>query len=421
MSTQRLAKGLLGPIAFCAAGLLNEGYGATLTTATCSQGDVQAAIDSAAPGDTVQLPAAACAWSRVTLAKSITLTGMGQTRTVIDVSNGNPVFVITRQTNGPIRIANLAFVARNNNNLPHPIYVQGGWPQGQPVVFRDVTFTATAATLVDVKLPGGVIFSRITFNGGWNDFLLTVKELTTNSWQSPDSIGNRDLTGLQNLYIEDSVFNGGSNGIVDCDDNCRIVVRKNQFINSGGFNSHGKDTSTHGMRHFEIYDNSFTNPDTTCPDGITSLSNINQFIWIRGGTGVIYNNSLVNLRSQCWGDKPEIRLSIRGAEDVRPQGSCTSVKYPVPHQLGQNHDGTSYFLDPIRLWNNSQDIAIYAGWQWGNPCGFSFADFFQWGRDGINGTPRPGYTPYQYPHPLAAGTAISHDLQAPTNLTATLQ
>ena len=130
------------------------------------------------------------------------------------------------------------------------------------------------------------------------------------------------------------------------------------------------------MREFEIYSNSFLFPDQTCTQGNSSLSNINQFIWLRGASGVIYNNSFANLTSSCWGTKSEIRLSIRGAEDDRPQGTCSQVAYPVPHQVGQSNNGTSDFTDPIYFWGNTGTVQIAGGWSWGNPCGFDWNNFF---------------------------------------------
>ena len=400
----------------------------TITATSCSGTDVQTAINSASAGDTVSVPAGNCSWTSVTLSKAITFQGAGQGSTNIDVSGGNPVFTITKQSAGITEIQNFTFSASNNNNLPHPIVAQGSWLNAQPVIFQNDTFILNGATMLDVTVAGGVIFSHITFNGQWNDFLMTVKDLSDpNSWTTADSLGMHDTTGLMNIYVEDSTFYGGSNGVFDCDDDCRLVARHNSFAESGGFNSHGEDSSPYGMREFEIYNNSFTFPDKTCSGGNASLSNINQYIWLRGASGVIFNNSFDPLYSSCWGDKPEIRMSIRGAEDDRPQGTCAQVSYPVPHQLGQNNNGTRDLTDPIYFWGNTgtldgggYTIEVFSGWAWGNPCGFNWNTFFQWGRDGVNtslslpiilpagggsvegigGTAKPGYTPYTYPHPL---------------------
>src|SRR6185436_16195758 len=54
------------------------------TVTSCSQADVQDKIDDATHGDTVEIPAGTCTWStQVTVNYGITLTGAGQTSTII--------------------------------------------------------------------------------------------------------------------------------------------------------------------------------------------------------------------------------------------------------------------------------------------------------------------------------------------------
>jgi hypothetical protein len=130
------------------------------------------------------------------------------------------------------------------------------------------------------------------------------------------------------------------------------------------FNSHGWDTSPVGVRHFEVYENQFLHAG-----GTDDIANQNWSIWIRGGTGVIFDNVLDDIAGSYWGNKDEVRFSIRGAEDARPQGACSDVTYPVPHQIGQSHDGANSVTDPIYLWGNTGAVAIAADWNWGNPCG----------------------------------------------------
>jgi len=419
----------------------------TVNAASCSSTDVQNAINTAVAGGTVSVPAGNCTWSNlVTLSKAITLNGAGAGVTKITLGSLSPIFQITKQTNGVTRISNITFVAGPNNAVfPFGINVGGPWPNGQPVIFQNDAFVTVSSDMIGVATPGGVILSHNTFNGTWDTRLIVIKDTGTTSWTTADTMGSRDTSGWNNIYIEDNQFVGGSNGITDCDDSCRMVVRHNTFgangQDSGGINSHGEDSSPQGMRHFEIYNNSFLFPDKSCAAGNSSLSNINQWIWIRGGTGVIFNNNFDHLQSTCWGTKTEVRLSLRGAEDDRPQGTCSQVTYPVPHQLGQNHNGTSSFTDPIRFWGNTGTvISVSGGWTWNNPCGFNWNTFFQWGRDGENaslllpillsltggsvsglgGSPKPGYTAYTYPHPLVQGSSSSNPV-APTNLAATVQ
>lgn len=436
----------LGLILLCCTGVR-----AQVNAASCSSKDVQSAINSASSGQTVNVPSGNCSWgtSAVSLSKAIILNGAGQGATNIDVSGGNPAFTIAQPSSGTTYIQNLTFTASNNENTPHTIEITGTWPPKGAVVFEYDTFMDTYSTFLESDVAGGVIISHITFNGNQDGALITVKDLTdTNSWTSPNSLGTNDTTGLMNIYIEDSAFNNGWNGIVDCDDNCRMVFRHNTLTNSGGFNSHGEATSPFGMRQFEIYDNVFKYPNPN-----NTNVNLNWFIWIRGGSGVIWGNTMDELYGSSWGDKSEVGLTIRGAEDNRPQGSCAQVNYPVPHQIGQSNNGKSDFTDPIYFWGNTSTassphpsgdyIQVSGGWGWGNPCGFDWNTFFQWGRDGVNtslkapitlssgggsvegegGTAKPGYTPYPYPHPLVTGqgTQSSGGPAAPTGLVATVQ
>lgn len=406
---------------------------------TCSQADITAAITAAAAGSTVTVPAGNCTWSTaspVNIAKNITLNGAGQGVTNITLS-GSASMDITKQVAGPIRIQNLSFNC-STKVVPHVVTARGPWPTGQPIIFRNITFNMNGCDFMTAFTPGGIIFANFTFNAGViGDTLYTGKDVnnTGNSWGVASSLGTLDTTGFYNTYIETGVHNGGN--VTDCDDGCRAVMRFNTVNESTGFNSHGDDTSSIGMRQFEIYSNHFFYPDKTCPNGALSPSNINQYIWIRGGTGVIYNNDSQSLFSSCWGDKNEWKFAIRGAEDVRPLGiSCGATTYPAKHQLGQGSNGTIDILDPIYIWGNTSNdgidpgingpvnVGIQNGWQWNNPCNFDWNTFFRWGRDAINttlgsptmpfqggivegafGTAKPGYTAYPYPHPLVGGTA----------------
>ena len=190
-----------------------------------------------------------------------------------------------------------------------------------------------------------------------------------------------------------------------------------------------------GMRHMEVYDNQFLFPDHTCDNscGIQCLSNVNQFIWIRGGTGVIFDNYFDHLSSQCWGTKTEIRFP---SVERKMQGH----KVPAPTRIipcriksGKAINGT----DPIWIWGNTGQsvVNVQTAWSWGNPCGFDWNTFFQWHRDaentslpnplvlppngggvsGLGGTPKPGYTPYTYPHPLCSGNPTPTPTLTPTS------
>lgn len=368
---------------------------ATVNASSCSQSNVAAAISSAANGDVVQVPAGTCSWSGLSIAKPIHLKGAGVGQTNITISDNT----VTKQSGGVIRVTGFSF-SRSGGGSGYGFEVRGSWRNAQPVVFQNNAFTISDSNLFLLNVAGGVVIAGNSFTGGWDDSFIKPKDSSDSdgSWASADTMGTRDTTGTLNHYIENNTFYGGTNQGIDCDDSSRCVYRNNTLTYSS-FNSHGMDTSPIGVRHVEVYNNMFIHNG-----GTSQIANQNWAVWIRGGTGVIYGNQIADIAGSYWGNKAELRFSIRGAEDARPQGSCSNVRYPVPRQVGQNHNGSGYFTDPIYIWGNAGTVAVAANWDWGNPCGLSWSTFFQWGRDAVNtGTPKPGYTAYPYPHPLTQG------------------
>ena len=421
--------------------------------ADCQQTTVQNGINAATAGDTLNMPAGNCTWTAMTLNKAITLHGAGVGVTVITI-NGHGAWQITKQASGITRLQNFTLKninAEDSGGPSHDAVVIGGpWPTGDPIIIQNMSFDNSGATqtMFGIGVPGGVIFSQGTFIGNPNGgILMQVKSSNTASWNGPtgSTLGMLDSTGKLNLYVEDMTFQSSLDG-VDCDDNCRIVWRHNTHGSSGalsssttwsgGFNSHGHDSSPYGMRQFEVYSNTFnfTRIDSSCSTGNAAFSNINWEIWIRGGSGVIYNNTMAPLVSGCWGTKPMIKLDIRSIEDQRFGTACGSLTYPRNHQLGQSNNGTVDITDPIAFWGNVSSlpgtkphgffINVPNGFDWGNPCALpDWNVFFQWGRDAVNtsltlpvvqpaggevegqgGTPKGGYTAFTYPHPLVTSS-----------------
>ena len=371
------------------------GFSGTVHAAlSCSQSDVQAAIGLAAVGDKVSVPAGDCSWSGLTLAKAIHLQGAGKGVTNIALTGATS---IVKQADGVVRVSDFSFAKTGGGNGSKGFVVSGGWKTAEPVVIENNDFAISNSGLFVLNVAGGVIIAANSFDGGWDDSFIQPKhdQDPEKSWSSPDTLGAHDAAGKLNHYVEANTFYGGTNQGIDADDSTRVVYRYNELTYSS-FNTHGWATSPVGVRHFEVYKNKFQHPGGSEP-----IANQNWAIWIRGGTGVIFENSFDDIAGSHWGQKDEIRLTIRGAEDARPQGACSSVSYPVPHQIGQSHDGSKSVTEPLYLWGNTGTTTVSAGWNWGNPCGLTFADFFKWGRDAMNdGTSKPGYTPYVYPHPL---------------------
>jgi hypothetical protein len=311
-----------------------ESRGRTIGAASCSATDVQNAANSASMGDIVLVPGGSCTWYShgVSIDKAIGVRGAGRKTTNITLT-GSDALTITMQSMGNIRVSGFSFLSSGGGPSVYSILIQGAWRQDQSVIFQDNDFTQSDNEMLYSTVAGGVILSHNAFAGGATDNALHIRDLvTTNSWTTADSLGKNDETGTLNSYVEDNTFNGYSLGALYCDTNCRIVVRHNTF-------SYGGVYSDPGLRHFEVYGNDFYYPESS-----SNLSNVPWFIWLQDGTGMIYDNHFDALMSQNWGTKPEIKLTIRGAEDA---GTCAYVSYPVPHQIGQNNNGANDFTDPI--------------------------------------------------------------------------
>jgi hypothetical protein len=225
------------------------------------------------------------------------------------------------------------------------------------------------------------------------------------------------VNGATNLYVEDCDFHAYLT-TYDFDNNSRAVFRYNVLDNCTQ-GSHGADTSTIGVRHFELYNNelifdSFADCDTEL--------DLQWFFWGRGGTGVITDNVLPRITSTCAGQKGNIRFSVLNTRrDSGPY--CCWSQYPAPHQVGQGfgtgaafHQFTSQcgayaggdysyyiFSEPVYIWNNTGTGGNSVGLAEddADQCGNNqhVQDYVQEGRDYIIGA-KPGYQKFTYPHPL---------------------
>jgi hypothetical protein len=360
---------------------------ATIAASSCQQSDVQSAISSASNGDVVSVPAGNCSWSSMSISDGIHLQGAGSGATNISVSGS-----ITLNKNAQVSLELSGFSFTKSGGSGPMFYVNGSW-SAEPPLIHDNVFTVSNAGIFRYQTNGGVMY-RNTFRGNLDDSGIQHKiGNDSQSWSTPDTMGVLDIDGKRNLYVEDNVFEGMANAATDFDDASRVVFRYNT-LRSSSFNSHGFATSPIGIRHFEIYNNTFLYPDASV--------NQNWHIWLRGGTGVIFGNSFDDINGQEWGNKTELHLAVRAVYDGSPEGCCTS--WPCKHQVGQNHDGSSQFTDPLYIWSNTGTLAFGFS-SWSNQCGQNINDYLQEGRDFIfASSAKANYTPYPYPHPLRVDT-----------------
>jgi len=277
---------------------------------------------------------------------------------------------------------------------------------GKPILWHDNRITGTENDIaLRVETNRGVIWSNYwdsTFYGGEGDnnaapdcsMMQHKPAALTTSWTTADTLGQNDTDGTGNLYIEDSVWVGTSLQSFDVDEMARTVIRHSLMDNSGG-TSHGRDTGT-GLRHFQFYKN------TTLFDnlGVDSYPLDYQF-FIRGGTGIVCSNSIEDITSGQWGNKTEMKQQIQALRRACGNDCCWNAGWPQPRQIGQSHNGSSTFNDPLYYWQNSAAMAIANVDYAPDGCGGgpAMSVYCIEGRDFTNAV-KTGWAPYVYPHNL---------------------
>ena len=222
-----------------------------------------------------------------------------------------------------------------------------------------------------------------------------------------------------NLYVEDNYFTGQSSAI-GTSKGGTYVFRYNRVernTNSGATDMHGgqPDWSTlypdykYSSRFAEIYNNTFIKIPTDDP---IYMWQGHEAFECRGGEAVFWGNTLKNYTEAEEKYSYSISLKIAynyWANDTSyyPEG-YEIPPYPIDYQTGwesgsnygENHSGTdpsTHGAGDIYIWDNeyinSGGVSIGGGSE-DHPD-----EYMREGRDYHVGVARPGYTPYQYPHP----------------------
>ncbi|HMS82087.1 MAG TPA: hypothetical protein PKD12_00370 [Nitrospira sp.] len=232
------------------------------------------------------------------------------------------------------------------------------------------------------------------------------------SWAEGSTLGTE-----QNVFLEDNVFTQDqSKGYFypgqDGWSGHRVVVRYNTFYDTKASN-HGTETSGRwrSARQFEYYNNTWT------------LNMRGHFepaaISIRGGTGVVFNNSVTvsdgmtnhlvefkYLRAKAshspWGQCPAAwdLAEDRCIDQIGVgKGKLLSGFSPTPAEWPEQMN------DPVYVWNNRVNGKLSL------PISPT-PTVVQVGRDVIH-SPKPEYTPYTYPHPLVTSSDTKGAAPAP--------
>jgi hypothetical protein len=420
-----------GPAQQVAAGAAPLADGNVVYAASCEQGDVQAAIDSASDGDVVLLPECTAEWttpggctanvcaSILIDGKEITLLGAGIDRTrikdrTIDAYGHEPLMRVVGVEGKPFRITGIAFVEVNDQAIAIESTCKN-WRV-------DHCKVDTLETLS--KLTGGYAVTASGHTYGVIDHCsFTNNEVSVYGaagieWESPLSLGTSNAVYVENCTFDDT--RGVLDDVIDGRDGARYVLRYSAMTNVH-FHCHGYEGGgLRGTHSYEFYENRLTYDEP--------VSGGSRIGYIRGGTGVIFNNTGIG----NWGPLLVVHQCVYR---ICHGSSCTS--YPCQDQIGRttDHDDNGVQdLVPLFEWGNrridytdprlEEDIDIIVQ----DDVYPEMNDYIQEGRDFYNDAvthdPETGvytstyadddsstkqwvYKPYVYPHPLTQDLALT--------------
>jgi hypothetical protein len=393
-----------------------------IQAASCSQADVQSAINFAQDGDTVFVPAGECTWnSSVSIQnKTITLIGAGSanggTKIVYGGSNHSLLEIDPGSKTGKVDIAGFWFYGG------HPEYWSGtaisfwGPKAWKNILIHHNTFENNKQwTIVGYAGAQGVIYQNI-FKGSAHGIIFYGDG--ADDWETPLVLGNADFFFVEdNNFDWDDWYGVTGTACMDMNSGGRVVFRHNT-IKYGFWETH--DRARSGLvsaNAYEIYNNTFWT-NTTKWKGLD----------ISAGTGVVWGNNFngggtfetdwtIPIGAMDYKSFDPRSLSLCDGTDPVDQNVSGEAGWRCQYQIGTQSEGATAYSYPLYVWSNYNNSSL-VGMVCTNGCEVNGRPHLLEGRDFINNgtTPRPGYSPFTYPHPLRQSgitdvSAINFDLK----------
>jgi hypothetical protein len=299
---------------------------ATRNAATCSAADVQTAINSSLAGDTVVVPPGSCNWGATAVSlsgKNITLQGAGIGNTVI-TSTGTTLTWGTssaRVTGFSFTVA-LFTLGGDGWRIDHNIITGNG--------SRTDSVVTTCSTVAASGYCSGLIDNNV-FSAGARIVVAPFAVSTDQGnqiWNDATALG-----GSRAVFVEDNDFQSvGADEPIDANYSSRYVFRFNTY-NNATVHTHSLQ-QYRGSRMWEIYKNTAT--------GVTGAW---VPIWLRGGTGVIWGNTLAG----SWSSPAVMFDNVRSFSSGYSYGVCDGTStadgntsgqsgWPCRDQIGRGRD-----------------------------------------------------------------------------------
>lgn len=377
---------------------------ATIVPDSLDAADVQAAVTAASSCDTIALPSGTADWdgNAVTVPedKNLNIVGAGEESTVLTDA-------VIELANTASQVASIGFDSPTERTSLYTIKASGlGW-RVHHCHFHCTYFNspcAVKAYIVYDYHPYGLIDHCKSYNGRmlidcYGDI---ASPLQHKRWRDAITLGQ--LTDV--VYIEDNEFYGPGTlaNAVDCNRGGRFVFRHNtatdMYVEA---HAPAGEFDNRGTRYVEVYNNTL----------IGTGAYWHRAIFIRAGTGVIFNNVMT-------GQPVAMAIDHRRNYELHCDGTSpwdgntapieTYRGYPGRDQIGRGRDAWEHTtenpyptqaLEPMYFWGNV--------WN-GNPVEPTPSNIAPYGdlhivedRDYYNSA-MPAYTPGTYPHPLQGVT-----------------
>lgn len=348
--------------------------------AACHSGDsqdVQQIVDTAVPGGVAYLPEGCYQiTTTITLPPGIRLVGGGAEKTILVRAPGKlysqPILRVKGGGDAPggTQISGLALVGVRETDDTGEDY---GLMLTNVPDFRvdHCYFEGFGFAAVRVEgISNGVVDHSIfidNFKRGIDNLGYGVVVYGPGTWAANPQPG-----GAQATFIEDSLFIGNRHAIA-ANAGAHYVFRHNQVqrgVVACAVDAHGMGYgSAHGTRYVEIYNNVIEEPVYDwCGIGI------------RGGSGVIFENTIKGYQN------PILLILEWGTPD------SLKGEYPAFDQIQE-----------LYIWDNQ-----IKGGRSKPQVDQTGIGFIEAGRDYFTEA-KPGYVPYEYPHPLASGGAFDSE------------
>jgi hypothetical protein len=245
-------------------------------------------------------------------------------------------------------------------------------------------------------------------------------------WNRPMSLGSDEA-----IYFENNTVNFalgiGQPFVFDMDFGGSIVMRYN-VVHNAYIQTHSARTNGRGGFKYEVYNNVFTDSNA-------------RFALMRSGSGVFFNNQVNGTQKTI--DIDSQHIPGAAAFSSAPLGLCSGTNpydghieptgWPCLDQPGRGGGTTGANQEsiPLYAWNNGTLATCATGGACNNTTFITLngpaADQAAYIKstphvhgqvDFVNNgsTPKPGYTPYVYPHPTATGGGGGTPPAAPSNV-----